>query len=114
MRRLLPDVSDPAKELRVAGKTPPAPSPTLSHPSRQEGLRQREVFCSCAAVARERAANPRARSQAGAARLSLLASLTYNDLAVGRRAQEGCLLFFHFGRLAECTLGLQVWTRGSQ
>ena len=75
---------------------------TFPHPpsfpaARQEGLQQRAVICGCAAVARGRAANPRARSQAGAGRLSPPASLAYDDLAVRKRAWEGCLSFFHFG-----------------
>lgn len=45
--------------------------------------------------------------------MSLLASLTYDDLAVGMRAWEGLLLFFHFGCLRERTLGLEVCSRES-
>lgn len=43
--------------------------------------------------------------------MSPLASLTYDDLAVGMRAWEGHLLFFHFGCLGERTSGLEVWSR---
>lgn len=45
--------------------------------------------------------------------VSPLASLTYDDLAVGMRAWEGRLLFFRFGCLGERTSGLEVWSRES-
>ena len=81
-KRQLPGVSNPGAGLRVAGET--FPHPPLS-PRKGRRVCGTRGICGCAAVARGRAANPRARSQAGSGRLSPPASLAYDDLEAPRR-----------------------------
>lgn len=99
-----PDASHPAAELKVADKTPPPPAPT-----REAGgsAAARGVLWLRRSDARENC-EPVGALLAGATRLFPLASLAYDDLPVRKTA----LLFFYFGCLGECTLALEVRTRG--
>lgn len=112
-RRRLPNVSDPAAKLRVAGKTLPRHPCPLAHPAPARGggvrIACRDLWLRRSG-ARERCEATDALA-GRAARLSPPASLAYDDLAVRRRAWDGCLSFFHFAGWGERNLSLEMWTR---